>query len=245
MDKEKYEFLIHHIFLPNKLPINNDENGSNVESYFLNLVEQTLNQDLNKNLIDSSIEYQEVQRMFNTWNRLQTSDFLDPNKIFDQINSLQENQSLALYLRSQNATILIKSLADDQTYSAIFSSFMANPKNENIMSVNGSLISKYPSFSCYMPNKSMLNSETFASILADLNNNPIEECMSHSRKAGTEVEEKRDVEDPKFVIEWLSAFVANDCPISNYPKSITKKVSNEISYNKGYMPFRRSGNLYT
>ena len=69
--------------------------------------------------------------------------------------------------------------------------------------------------------------------------------MSHSRKAGTEVEEKRDVEDPKFVIEWLSAFVANDSPISNYPKRITKKVRNEISYNKGYMPFRRSGNLYT
>jgi hypothetical protein len=110
------------------------------------------------------------------------------------------------------------------------------------MKVNGSLITEYPSSSCCIPNEDMLNSETFANILVDLNNNRIEECMSHSKKASIEIQENRDVEDPKFVFEWLTALLANNSPNSSYPNRIVKKVRNEISYNKGNMPFRRSGN---
>jgi hypothetical protein len=204
---------------------------------------QALNSNLNEHVFNS-IEFQEILRIFETWNELQFAENFDAKLLFQKVNSLEENQFLALNLHSQNATILIKRLSDDQNYSAIFSSFMVNPKSESIMKVNGSLITEYPSSSCCIPNKDMLNSETFANILVDLNNNRIEECMSHSRKAGVEIEENRDVLDPKFVFEWLSALIANNAPNSDYSNRIVKKIRNEISYHNGKMPFRRSGNLF-
>lgn len=237
-DLSLFQFLVDHVFLPNKLPKNNDD--SNIETkeiYFLH----TLNEFFHENdQLNSQDQIQEIMRLFSKWELLQIEQ--DPKQINTEILNLKQNESFALYLKPQNATILISKLSTGQNYSTVVSCFGVNAKNSSVMSLNGCLKSRYPWYSFYSDNVNFLESKQFSYLLTTLGKEDVLKIFRTTRKGDVDVPEKRDVQDPRFVIEWLSSFIAGDSPMSNYPKKIMKKVRDEVNYSKGYLPFRRSGN---
>ena len=109
------------------------------------------------------------------------------------------------------------------------------------MSLNGNVRTIFPQFSFYVEETSFLKSLSFAEVLQDLCNNPIDQSKSYTRKAGTEVVEERDVPSPRFVYEWMSSMLLGYNSNSNYPKPVRKKMRDDVVYKKARIPFRRSG----
>jgi hypothetical protein len=166
---------------------------------------------------------------------------LDSNKIFEQINSLKPDQVFATYLHSQNSCVIIRMLSSEHNNQAIISSFQTQLENETVMSLNGNVRTIFPQFSFYVEETSFLKSLSFAEVLQDLCNNPIDQSKSYTRKAGTEVVEERDVPSPRFVYEWMSSMLLGYNSNSNYPKPVRKKMRDDVVYKKARIPFRRSG----
>lgn len=84
----------------------------------------------------------------------------------------------------------------------------------------------------------------FAEQLVALCERTLTDALPTSRKAGHDVTETRDVANDSFVSEWLCASLSNRSSAvasnADFPQ-ITKKIRDEIVYDKGDKPFRRSG----
>lgn len=236
MDAKVFQCLVNHIFLPNKLPgTSNDIRPI----HFLTLINKILSQN---EIFNSTQQFFEIKRLFSQWETTQ-DDIGNIELINENIYKLDDYQSFALYLENQNSTILITNLTKEKNiYPAVFSVFGVNSKNSQVMSLNGSLISKYPWYSFYIKNNETLKSKVFSELLVQLDKEFLEENLRTTTKAGVEMPEVRDVQDPKFVVEWLTSFMSANCQMANYPKQIIKKIRDEVVYSSSYKPFRRSGN---
>ena len=168
---------------------------------------------------------------------------MDADKIFEQISSLQTSQVFSVYLQSQNSCVLIRMLSNEQNNKAIISSFQAQLDNKTIMSLNGCVKTIFPQYSFYIEETDILKSKSFSELLSDLGNNPIAESKFTSRKAGSDRVEERDVASPRFVYEWVSSMLSGFCSNSNYPKTVIKKIRDDVVHKDAYLPFRRLGKI--
>ena len=191
-----FQYLVTHIFLPNKLPKNNDGTET-FEIKFLNIINKVINQYSDLTLL-SRFEY--IKILFSNWELFQVD--LDTETINSEIDRLNEGNSLAFYLKEQNATILISRLSQHQKYRAVISCFGVNAKNFEVMSTKDSLTSWYPWYSFYIDNQDdgpKIKSKTFSNLLAKLGSESMETNLRTTRKGGINMPEQRDVYDPKYV----------------------------------------------
>jgi len=237
MEEDEFKFIINHVFLPRKLP-NKIDDQAKYEASETNILIVTKN--VIKNL-SSMVEangfnidlYREIVRMFIVWKQMQNTAYLNAAMIRKQIKSLKENQSFPLYLRAQNSCIILEMLSNKQNYPVVLSSFRVSLSNEEVLSTTGDIYGKFPSASFYISNKSSIGSKVFSELIEDLGNKRIHDAES----------EIRNVPNDKFVNEWLTLFLAEDVPLSKYPRKVTKKIRDEILWKNCVLPFRRSGNF--
>ena len=95
----------------------------------------------------------------------------------------------------------------------------------------------------YIENKELLSSKVFSDLLVQFGKEYIEDNLRTTSKSGVDLPEVRDVQDPKYVVEWFTTYMSASCVMANYPKKIMKKIRDEVSFSKALKPFRRSGNL--
>ena len=168
---------------------------------------------------------------------------MDSKIVYSQINSLKDDQVFCVYMRSQNACVLIRMLPTEFNNQAVISSFQAQADNSSIMELNGHLVSLFPQFSFYIKETNFIKSKSFAELLADLSNNTIEQSLPTTTKKGSDRTEVRDVVDSRFVYEWMLPLLAGFSTTSNYPKAVIKKIRDDVVYDNAQLPFRRSGIL--
>lgn len=245
MNDQELKYVINHIVLPIKLPNkSNPEDDTHNEKLFLKIINQVLSELNAYQDLKTSKEFKEIINLFITWQKLQgsSSSSIQKDSLHKSINSLDCNQTLALYLRGQNTCFMIKMITKNE---AVVSYFQASLENSEIMSTIGDIEAEYPYQSIYIDCLDTIRSEIFSEVLTDLTNTTFEESFAETRKAGNDHNEIRNVTNTKLISEFCFSFlVSNSVPDYNrFPKKVTKKVRDDVVYASTLYPFRRSGNL--
>lgn len=241
LTQETFEYLINHIVFPIKLPQQSFEEDVLYEIYFLKLIKLVI-RDMkieNGKQLNISNEFNQIVSLVDSWNELQgKSNDLESKVLCNQIKSLKENQSLAVYLRAQNSCLLIKI----QESNVVLSTFQASLENSQIMTTDTEIEVEFPSKSIVSDSFQIIRSTDFANLLKDLTKITMEESQSTTYKANSDHEEVRDVANNKLITEFIFAMlVSNSDAKQSLPKKLVKKYRDDVLLSSSLLPFRRSG----
>ncbi|KAG6816476.1 hypothetical protein H0H87_005763 [Tephrocybe sp. NHM501043] len=164
---------------------------------------------------------------------------LDRSELQEQIDQLNEGDTLIIPVRTQNACVFARRLGA----STIYESFEVDPPNEQIMaSSSGRLVRQFPgpAFEIIHSTNSSAFQQEIAAFLADMDVVNLESAAITS-KAGSHVFEARDTADPHYITHLLTSII-HGCPDSKPAdvERVIKRVRNEILWDRAYAPWRRS-----
>lgn len=233
---DNIQFFINHVIYPFRLPqkaITSDNEGLLFE-LICKIIDDI---EKYKGYAKISEKFKEIKTIFDTWYNLQCSVKLSKKQIHEEINKLQNNESIALYLANQNSTIMI--YMNDEP---IITAFQCSASNSDIMTTNGDLIGSFPQRAIRTNDKSMVKSLTFASVIENLSNTLTDDASAKTYKQGTHHTEERDVANPVLVFDWLLPTLGahNAVVFEDYQNIINKKIRDDVLHSNTLLPFRRS-----
>jgi hypothetical protein len=187
--------------------------------------------------------------MLQNWEKLQpclSSTIHGVEEIGKTITSLDCRGMLAFYIRAQNAGMLLSGSMKVSNVNLILSSFPASAPSTTVMSTTGDLAVAVPQQSVWIPRSALLTSKDFAGELYCLNATQIEKTLPVVHKAGNRFAEIRDVANPKMITDWATlALCKEDSREAQMFPKIQKKIRDDVMWNSGLLPFRRSGLWFT
>ena len=242
-------YILDHVVLPLKLPLSSEKLAAVSDRFaFLCVLDETVDEMCAENrLFGGSVEIRRVVQLIKTWRRLQYDDAgrssrIDERVLHKSICSLKNNESLALYMPTQNACILLTRSSGSSSFPAVVSYFQVSHANEKIMTRgDDTLESIVPDASFRVPSLDVLSAPCFAQLLVDLSSSF--ETTATSVKHGYMQTEVRDVSSPILLADWLMHALASTermCGVSEEPLKIKKKVRDDVLWANCLLPFRRS-----
>ncbi|KAL4812455.1 hypothetical protein BDW67DRAFT_193625 [Aspergillus spinulosporus] len=232
-------YLFHHVFLPPKLPQNDDYNA-----------------DCELILLDSVIH---SLQGFRTFAPHQHHQVLDPvitmvtrlreihgsqgdvsegnlKEAFQKLDA--EGGILPIHVRCQNAAILMT--RDEKAIH--LETFELSPQNEAVYSTVGRLQRQFPGPS-FMLCQDTFNApgflDTLAHTLSSMSRQSVPGTKPKVKKARQEHDEGRDTTDPKMVTEFLPAFLRSYATIFD-GLQVLKNTREEVLWLDAGLPWRRS-----
>ncbi|EEB92253.1 hypothetical protein MPER_09267, partial [Moniliophthora perniciosa FA553] len=140
--------------------------------------------------------------MIENFSSLQKSDVINTSDVSKALKKLHIGQTLALFMRAQNAGIILRRLREYITSET----FEVSPPSSEVINTTGRLICSYPGPAVQFSTTAW-ESDSFkpelASVLAQLNNEHLDEDMDRDRRTSLHVEGS-DTIDPKHVTSMLS-----------------------------------------
>ena len=110
LNNDEYDYLINHCLLPRKIEIK--DNDQKNDHLFFKLILESISQINKENNLDF---FKEIIRIFEDWSVIQNSTFLKKENIErmqQNICKLMPDQLMPLYLREQNATVILEKKND-------------------------------------------------------------------------------------------------------------------------------------
>ncbi|KDN34293.1 hypothetical protein RSAG8_12618, partial [Rhizoctonia solani AG-8 WAC10335] len=149
-----------------------------------------------------------------------------------------EANSLSLYIRAQNAGVIIRK-HDNNT---IFEAFEAQAQIKDVMSVPGKISRLFPGPAVNVPN-SVANDNDFveevARILAEMNTKVLDQARPGAERTSGNLNESHDSINPNYFVQYFLGFLRGVGTTIDPPR-IAKRLADEVlSMNTG-KPWRRS-----
>lgn len=206
MDFSKFSQIIPHLFLLRELPVQLSSIKS--EYFIIHLINQVLH-------TLSGRELQAVQHAFKTWSELQTEDALDAARLQMSIVALGPGKHLPLYVRAQNACLILSRLPTNPSPSTsstttsatasstqmsnsntpqpkigsadgiVFSTFAPALPTKQLAEAEGELLCNYPQTSIRVERSSLFLSKEFAQQIERLHVCPIDEATATKGRGST------------------------------------------------------------
>ncbi|KAF4967332.1 hypothetical protein FSARC_5098 [Fusarium sarcochroum] len=236
---EQINYLFHHLFLPAKLPGQDDDDGSNT-IFLVDFVLHSL-----KLFIDESVSEDVAIIKTAIWMLKHMRDatdkrgFLAQSGVQNALKSLSENGPAALFhVTAQNAGLLLRKTDD----SVCFETFEISPTNSAAMSTKGRLIRQFPANATVISRSDFQNKafqEALTNTLVKMSHQTVSETQPKAKKAKQDHIEDRETTDPRIVTELLASILQGiGEPVE--PTGICKNTREEISYTSSRIPWRRS-----
>ncbi|KAI1822778.1 hypothetical protein F4861DRAFT_371113 [Xylaria intraflava] len=235
----EFLYVYHHLFLPSKLPQQDDYNPEfervllstaiNGLTVWKDYVEPTC-----RGQADAAISMlYNMQRAY-----LPISDSLNNTELLQLLNQLTEDKAIPLYVREQNAGVLISK----QSNRIFFDVFEIWQKNEATMATKGRLIRSFPGSSVAIGESEFQQRElreTIAHTLANMSKHPVEAMQPKAKKAGSSMHEDRDTNHPGMVSEVFVGFLKS---IGEALEAhvIVKHIRDDVLWDHARSPWRRS-----
>jgi hypothetical protein len=238
--------IIPHVFLPRKLPASEQPKIVEIEQNILRILNAVASHG--ESLDFSSIAPQ-TSLMLQNWEKLQpclSSIIYEENEIGKTISSLNCKGMLAFYIRAQNAGMLLSGSMDESNDNLVLSTFPASAPSTTVMSTSGDLAVAVPQQSVWIPRTTLLQSRELSDELRCLNITQIEKTLPIVSKARNKFGEIRDVANPKLITDWLTLTLCKEDSgeAMEFPM-VQKKIRDDVMWNGGLLPFRRSGLWFT
>ncbi|GKU07943.1 unnamed protein product [Fusarium langsethiae] len=239
MTKANLEYLVHHIFLPTKLPSGIDGSAENE----MLLVDVTLD-SLVRFLGECTSEDQSaIKPCVAMIKGLQISKgaqgSLSANDAQEVLRHLSPQAPVALlHVAAQNGGVLVRKT----TTSAIFETFELSPANMAVMTTQGRLVRQFPANATEIPyldfeDKTFLS--VFAKTLEKMSYQTAQETVHKVRKAEQDHDEDRETVEPRIVTDLLPSMLRGVGKQVAVP-GICKNTREEVMWSNSKLPWRRS-----
>ncbi|KAF4983726.1 hypothetical protein FZEAL_942 [Fusarium zealandicum] len=235
--KERLNYLFHHLFLPAKLPGEDDSSSTN-EAFLVDFVLHCLKRFLveveseNERSITTCISMMETLR-----NSTDTYGYLREDGVGEVLRQLSPEGCVALHIAAQNAAVLIRKV-DASVY---FETFELSPTNASVFA-RGRLVRQFPDAATAILFKDF-EDEAFQSVLArtvaKMSHQTVQEMKKKVKKAKQQHDEDRDTVEPRIVTELLTS-ILRGMGKSIDVSGICKNTREEVMWNNSKLPWRRS-----
>ncbi|KAI0029346.1 hypothetical protein K488DRAFT_56572 [Vararia minispora EC-137] len=233
--------LIPHIFLPPRLPQASVERDQEHAAHLL----------LCQLLIDSAIAYQaltpandtavrstHISMLQNMQAVLDTS--LTSRRLNALLDEMVDGSILALHVRAQNASVIIRS----ENGSATFEIFEVSLQNKEIMTADDRLLCVYPTHAVIIP-PHIFNNTSFrrnvSTFLSSMDSDELLDAVSTTTKAGSTVKEVRDTTDPRYITQLFVGILQGlHGAKPGVVHRIQKRIADDVLWHNTYKPWRRS-----
>ncbi|OKL58449.1 hypothetical protein UA08_06149 [Talaromyces atroroseus] len=244
------KYMFHHVFLPPKLPQEDDYNPE-YELALLDSVIQALKMfktyasEQQDGILASVIEM--VARLkrqagfhgdVNESKLLQNLQNLNHHDLPSDILIDSKEGFLPIYVHSQNAAVLLTAGKSEIQMEA----FELSPSNKSVYSTVGRLQRQFPGPAFAMDRNTFEEStlqHTIAQTLSRMSCQSVAGTTPKVRKAGQLHEETRDTTKPSMVTELFVTFLRPQCHVLENIQ-IQKNTREEVLWSKTRMPWRRS-----
>ncbi|KAM0433504.1 hypothetical protein ACHAPT_004384 [Fusarium lateritium] len=238
IQSESFDYLFHHIFLPQKLPGDDDESASNVAA-LVSFVQRSLQRFLTESPADQVATRSCISMMGRMQKSTDNHGSLDEDGVRQVLRELSRDDSVAAFhVAAQNAGILIRKAAT----AVCFETFELSPTNEAAMSTRGRLVRRFPATATEVPLHDFEDAgfqSALAKTLVKMSFQTAPNTRPTARKAGQDHVEERDTTHPRIVTELLTSILgATGEHVS--VKGICKNTRQEISWRQSKLPWRRS-----
>ncbi|TVY56340.1 hypothetical protein LCER1_G002622 [Lachnellula cervina] len=243
--QEKMLYLIQHMFLPPKLPQKDDSNLE-CEKFLLDTTIDALGAfkgHINDTKHDQGVVVDSVIDMVTKMRSVHEFDgnlgAVSEEKLLNALADLSKTGgTIPLYIRAQNAGVLI-SRVDDSIH---FEAFELSPRNEAVITTKGRLRRSFPGPAHSISVKILENRSFQAAVaqtLAKMSHQAAMETLPQARKAGKMHDEDRDTTHPKMVTELFAAFLGSVGEPVDVPR-VSKNTREDVTYHDSQRPWRRS-----
>ncbi|PLN81320.1 hypothetical protein BDW42DRAFT_169210 [Aspergillus taichungensis] len=163
---------------------------------------------------------------------------VDEKAILDGLENLKPKQTVLLYLKEQNAALLVRRTEHDTVN---FEAFEASPPSEVALAAKGALEWDFPTIAVSLPLSKFQDpclQETLAKFLAMADVERLGEFAAKTRKAGVVIAEEHDTTDPALITEFLMTILeVNGTP--DCPPLLRKRVKDDVCWENAKIPWRR------
>ncbi|KAF2969305.1 hypothetical protein GQX73_g4245 [Xylaria multiplex] len=232
-------YIFNHLFLPSKLPQYDDYNASREKSLLSTTIEGLIawrdcTEPSRRGQADAAIStMRNMQQAYST-----VDGYLNETEVLGLLTHLTEDTAIPLYIREQNAGVLISR----HSHRVFFEVFEVSPSNQVTMTTRGRLRRSFPGASVVLEESDFQQpqfQEAIAHTLADMSRHPVEAMQPKVEKAKNTMIEDRDTNHPGMISELLIGFLksigkAVECPI------IAKNMRDDVLWDDSKLPWRRS-----
>ncbi|KAE8351981.1 hypothetical protein BDV28DRAFT_149490 [Aspergillus coremiiformis] len=236
---EAIEYLVNHIFLPPKVPQEEDYKAD-YEKAMLKVVVAALKVFKSHAATDWHSTTDSVIQMVQDLDSILYADgFVNKDQLHRSLKGLcVKDGTLLLHIREQNCGIMFTKMGDLIQIEA----FELLPKNGSVMATKGRLRRSFPGPALSMkmedfeaPDFQIVVAET----LAKMSHQPAPGTKPKVKKAGHFHSEDRDTTHPKIVTELFFNFLRPQCvPVK--PRRVWKNTRDEVMWNDSLQPWHRS-----
>ncbi|KIW82284.1 hypothetical protein Z517_05311 [Fonsecaea pedrosoi CBS 271.37] len=232
-------FMIHHMFLPPKLP-SEDDSSPDHEKALLDTTIAALREFKDLAIEDSNGAVDSVIRMVTSLSAVLDSDgHVNEGKLSDALRDLPEKGgTLLLHIRAQNAGVMVGQVGR----SIHVEVFELSPLNGPVITTKGRLQRAFPGSAVALTIDAFAQPSfqaTVAHTLAKMSHQLVVDTKPKARKAGRMHDENRDTTHPKMVTELFMGFlgpVGTPMDVSR----LSKNTREEVLWLDALLPWRRS-----
>ncbi|KZP04846.1 hypothetical protein FIBSPDRAFT_1054420 [Athelia psychrophila] len=235
MNESPLEYIANHAFFPPKLPQEDDYQICHEEALCSSVVNSAL--AYRKHIpADERDRWDRVTKMLQHLQATQEFASLYKESLIESIAGMQTGDIRALYIRAQNAGLVIRKLSDQ----TVFEMFEVSLPNETVMAAEGKILRSFPGPAIAVPHTTANNPlfiEELSSFLVQMHVDIIEPPMT--RKAGCTVKEVRDTTAPHYITQLLTGILRG----MGHPaevKRVQKRIAEDVLWNDAFAPWRRS-----
>ncbi|KAM0416006.1 hypothetical protein ACHAPT_013033 [Fusarium lateritium] len=240
MADAKMDYLFHHLFLPPKLPGEDDSSGTN-EEHVINVVRDALARFIGESDQENGTAIRACMLMMDG---MRTSrDFngylmeAGVQKALQNLGS-QERSVALFYISAQNAGVLMRRITD----AVCCETFELSPENHAVFGTTGRLVRHFPATAIEIPLEEFRDDRfqsVLAKTLAKMSHQPVKGTKKQVRKAKQDHDEDRDTTDPRIVTELLMS-ILRGCGKPVVATGVCKNTHEEVMWTNSELPWRRS-----
>ncbi|KAK3323063.1 hypothetical protein B0H66DRAFT_515810 [Apodospora peruviana] len=236
MPKASLEFVINHVFLPPKLPQEDDWAASHDHALIGSLRDSSL--EFIKVQPDSTTSLAPAIGMLERLLETYSTGVLKKNALSKALSDLKEGDSSLFHLCAQNAGLLLTARKDD----VLIEAFELLAPNQNVMSCSGALLRSFPDRAVTVCRKKLDKRDLkleLVDVLYRLKLETAPAARPKTKKGGTLQPEERDTNSP-FLVTGMLVDVLVGLGQEVDPDRITKRSREQVGWDNALKPFRRS-----
>ncbi|TFK56543.1 hypothetical protein OE88DRAFT_1649890 [Heliocybe sulcata] len=230
-------YMVHHIFLPPKLPQKDDTDSGNL--YILcDTVRRCIGLYQNALAFDERQRWVAMEKAVELLALTQQYVELPQPQIMDAIGTMKTGDVLAFLIRAQNAGLILRKHEDR----LVFESFEVSPSNAEVLAAGGKLLCTYPGPAIAVPNETASRHDfrqEFVSFITQMDVDIFSDAAPTTTKAKTTVQEIRDTTHPRYITELLTG-ILRGLGRPEETHRIQKRIADDVLYHEALLPWRRS-----
>ncbi|KAF5344605.1 hypothetical protein D9758_013897 [Tetrapyrgos nigripes] len=230
------EYIIHHVFLPPKLPQKDDYTIEN-EHFLCENVLTSFKGFVQERGRSGDQSWFELEAMLGAISKSQQSESLSVSNIKASFSTMREGSVRAFLIRAQNAGVIVRRLSGE----VVVESFEVTPPRKVVMQGEGKILRTFPGPAISIPNTSFNDPyfrEEFSSFLAQMNSDVLD-SVATTQKAGSTVVEEKDSSHPRYITTLLTGILRGIGKPAQVTR-ISKRMADEVLMGGKGKPWRRS-----